>query len=160
MRGLCVTYADLCGPMRAYLARKGWAFAQKIYLSNACQDVARALPGARLLLPRPPAVTVSASMGRAIADSQATEEQLRAGECVRAARPDGREHGHREERPYPTSCVPSGARLLLPRPPAVSHSASMRPAIAHSQAMEEQLRPLAHKGGQCAPESDTLESRT
>ena len=93
------TYADLCGPMRAYLARKGWTFAQKIYLSNACQDVARALPGARLLLPRPPAVTVSASMRRAIADSQATEEQLRAGECVRAARPDGRERGHREERP-------------------------------------------------------------
>ena len=28
--------------------------------------------------------------------------QPRAGECVRAARPDGREHGHREERPGAT----------------------------------------------------------
>ena len=33
------------------------------------------------------------------------------------------------------------------------------PCVPSGQAMEEQLRPMAHKGGQCAPESDTLESR-
>ena len=43
---------------------------------------------------------------------------------------------------------------------AVPSTATGCLAIAHSQAMEEQLRPLAHKGGQCAPESDPLESQT
>ena len=100
---LCVTYADLCGPMRTYADLCGPIWhekagpSQKIHLSNnACQDVARALRGA-------------------VAPSAAT---------------------------------------------AVTVSASMRPAIAHSQATEEQLRSPAHKGGKCAPESDPLESRT
>ena len=55
------------------------------------------------------------------------------------------------------ACPPGGAAAPSAAT-AVTVSASMRPAIAHSQAMEEQLRPLAHKGGQCAPESDPLES--
>ena len=42
---------------------------------------------------------------------------------------------------------------------AVNVSASMRRAKVDTKAMEEQLRPMAHKGGKCAPESDTLESQ-
>ena len=124
MRDLCGpmrTYADLCGPMQAYLARKALDSRERYTFQNACQGVARALRGAAAP-PAATAVTHSASMRPAIADSQATEEQLRAGECVRAARPDGRERGHREERPGATdflralrgAAAPSAAQAGAP----------------------------------------------
>ena len=102
---LCVTYADLCGPMRTYaglFGTKSWTRTKDrlpdmpfkcLSRRGACPPGGAAAPSAAT------AVTVSAAMRPAIADSQATEEQLRAGECVRAARPDWREHEHREELP-------------------------------------------------------------
>ena len=98
-------YVDLCGPMRTYaglfgtkrldLRTKDIPF-KCLSRRGACPPGGAAAPSVAT------AVTHSASMRPAIADSQATEEQLRAGECVRAARPDGGERGHREERPGAT----------------------------------------------------------